>query len=112
VRFLVFFGHEQADVAAVTEAADERGVGKVVELLDLFALDIHAAGLAHDIDEAGAVNFRGDDFRGEGDAGKQPAELRVRVRTASVEKMAFDSRDQSLVRHGAANVSRFVATRK
>jgi len=57
------------------------------------------AGLAHDFHEAGAGELRGDDFGGERDAGQQPAEFRVRVRAAPVQKVAFNSCDRSFFCH-------------
>jgi len=75
MRLLVFLGDEQADVAAVTEAFDERLVRDDVQFLDHFALDVDFAGFADNLEEPGAGDLRGDDFGGERDAREQPAKF-------------------------------------
>ncbi len=101
MRFFVFLRDQQADVAAITEAAHQRAVGDLVQLLHFLALDIHFARGAHDVRQAAARNLRGDDFAGEGDAGEQPAKLRGRVRIApfAFQKMTFDCFDHRSVNH-------------
>jgi hypothetical protein len=55
-------------------------IGKDIQLLHRFALDIDGPRTAQDIDQAGASNLRGDDFRRQSDTREQPGKIAAGVR--------------------------------
>jgi hypothetical protein len=55
-------------------------IGKDIQLLHRFALDVHAPRTSQDIDESGASNLRCDDFRRQSDAGEEPGKIAAGVR--------------------------------
>jgi hypothetical protein len=59
----------------VVERLKDRVLGVVVELLDLFALNVHRTRQAQDVHEAGLVHLHTDHLRGEGDGLQQRTQL-------------------------------------
>src|SRR5260221_14231699 len=98
--FLIFFGYQDSDGAAVTEATHESFVGELIELLHFFALDINSSGGANDFEQGSALDVGGDDFRGESDARQKPTEFLGGMGTiAPFEKVAFDRGHQGCISH-------------
>ena len=71
---LLLRGHD-ADIAALLHPALDRGVGKLIQLLDDFALDIGLARLTEDIGQSGHVDFGADDLGRHDEFVQQPGQI-------------------------------------
>jgi hypothetical protein len=71
-RLLVFLRRHDGDALAAAQGSQQHLVGKDVELLLHFALNVFAAHTAEHIFQTRAPHLVGDDFRRNGQRGKDP----------------------------------------
>ncbi len=92
-RLFHLFAAEHADMTALLNAIDDRVVGEDVELLNFFSLNVHFAGEAENVHEAGLAHLRADDLRCERDLMEKPSEISRCILRLSLtgKQMLFES---------------------
>jgi siderophore synthetase component len=81
---VVLLARHHADMAARLDAADERAVRHVIELLHRLALDVHGTCRTEHISQARLRHLAADDAAGEREALEEPGEITARTRDAAL----------------------------